>query len=104
MPIGELSKDTHRGSRIPKINAAKYGALSNGIGNVHVAWAVAGESTLLTWMEVGGPPAAAPKRKGFGSLLIEESFRGDQESCFDYRRTGLICVLALGDLPQWVYN
>ena len=100
MPIGELSKDTHRGSRIPKINAAKYGALSNGIGNVHVAWAVAGESTLLTWMEVGGPPAAAPKRKGFGSLLIEESFRGDQRSCFDYRPTGLICVLVLGELPK----
>jgi len=81
-------------------NAAKYGALSNGIGNVHVAWTVAGEGTLLTWLEVGGPPVAAPQRKGFGSLLIEQSFRGEQQSCFDYRPTGLICALALGELPK----
>jgi len=81
-------------------NAAKYGALSNGSGNVHVAWTVAGEGTLLTWLEVGGPPVTAPQRKGFGSLLIEESFRGELESCFDYRPTGLICVLALGELPK----
>src|SRR5215470_3758092 len=81
-------------------NAAKYGALSNGTGNVHVAWTVTGEGTLLTWLEVGGPPVTAPKRKGFGSLLIEESFRGEVESCFDYRPTGLICVLALGELPK----
>jgi two-component sensor histidine kinase len=81
-------------------NAAKYGALSNGIGNVHVAWTLAGEGTLLTWLEVGGPLVTAPQRKGFGSLLIEQSFRGEQQSCFDYRLTGLICVLSLGELPK----
>jgi PAS domain S-box-containing protein len=81
-------------------NAAKYGALSNGTGNVHVSWIVGGEGSLLTWLEVGGPLVTAPQRKGFGSLLIEQTFRGEQQSCFDYRPTGLICVLALGELPM----
>ena len=33
-----------------------------------------GDSVLhLTWTEVGGPPVREPKRRGFGSILIERS-------------------------------
>src|SRR5262249_21811172 len=32
-------------------NAAKYGALSNGKGNVQVAWSVVGEGIVVTWKE-----------------------------------------------------
>jgi two-component sensor histidine kinase len=41
-------------------NAAKYGALSNGLGRVHVSWSVANDngSGRLTfrWKESDGPP------------------------------------------------
>jgi PAS domain S-box-containing protein len=80
-------------------NAAKYGALSNGSGKVHVAWELLGNSAErkvgLTWTETGGPPIIAPKRTGFGSLLIQQSFGPDRGTCFDYRPTGLICALEL---------
>jgi PAS domain S-box-containing protein len=76
-------------------NAAKYGALSNGSGQVHVAWDHASDSrkALLTWQESDGPTVFPPKHKGFGSRLIESS--GDGESRLDYRPDGLSCALSL---------
>jgi PAS domain S-box-containing protein len=78
-------------------NAVKYGALSNGRGQVRVSWEVADEGDKrrlrLTWLETGGPPVKAPKRNGFGSLLIQSS--GEGETCLDFRRDGLRCLLEL---------
>lgn len=51
-------------------NAAKYGALSRPAGRLSATWCVECEEVLLDWVERGGPPAAAPERDGFGSLLI----------------------------------
>jgi two-component sensor histidine kinase len=60
-------------------NAAKYGALSRHGGEVSVSWWIEdtpkGERFLLEWIERGGPPMEAPSRRGFGSVLIEESVR-----------------------------
>jgi two-component sensor histidine kinase len=47
----------------------------------------------LTWQEAGGPPVTVPKRKGFGSLLIESS--GDGDSHVDFRPNGVRCSLNL---------
>ncbi|MFP5295871.1 MAG: sensor histidine kinase, partial [Alphaproteobacteria bacterium] len=61
-------------------NAAKYGALSVPEGQVLVDWAVSDlkkPMLHLSWRERGGPPAAAPTRKGFGSRLIERNVRHD---------------------------
>jgi PAS domain S-box-containing protein len=78
-------------------NAVKYGALSNGRGQVRVSWEVAGKGNQrrlrLTWLENGGPPVKAPKRNGFGSLLIQSS--GEGETCLDFRPDGLRCLLEL---------
>src|SRR6185503_767450 len=80
-------------------NAAKYGALSNGTGRLHVGWELLGNGSdrkvRLTWRETGGPPVVAPERKGFGSLLIEQSFAGSGEACFEYRPDGLQCSLEI---------
>lgn len=61
-------------------NAIKYGALSVAGGQVGVRWAVdhaAAEPELtLWWEEAGGPPAAAPSRRGFGSRLIRSGLVG----------------------------
>lgn len=60
-------------------NAAKYGALSNDAGHVHLSWQVDGTGPDarfgLAWRERGGPPVSVPTRRGFGSTLIERSLR-----------------------------
>jgi two-component sensor histidine kinase len=74
-------------------NAAKYGALSNGSGQVHVGWELVGNNSdrkvKLSWRETGGPPVTAPQRKGFGSVLIEQSVVGYGETFIDFRPDGL---------------
>jgi two-component sensor histidine kinase len=54
-------------------NAVKYGALSVASGTAGINWLVdrATDEIVLSWRERGGPPAAAPARRGFGSRLIE---------------------------------
>jgi len=78
-------------------NAVKYGALSKRTGRVHVAWEPVGNeerrNVRLTWHEIGGPPVTVPKRKGFGSLLIESS--GDGESRVDFTPDGVRCSMNL---------
>jgi two-component sensor histidine kinase len=58
-------------------NAAKYGALSVASGTVSVAWRIDrshdDRRLHLSWSESGGPPVAKPLRRGFGTLLIENS-------------------------------
>jgi len=49
----------------------------------------------LYWRETGGPHVTPPETKGFGSLLIDQSFSGDGESCFVFRPVGLICSLTI---------
>ena len=56
-------------------NAAKYGALSKPEGQVKLTWHVLGEGDQarlrIEWREEGGPPVEPPKRRSFGSRLIE---------------------------------
>ena len=55
-------------------NAAKYGALSNSNGQVHVEWQLsAGPDSLfqMSWRESDGPQVKAPTRKGFGQTVIK---------------------------------
>ena len=57
-------------------NSAKYGALSKPEGYVAVSWTVESGLLRLHWFERGGPPVSVPMRRGFGTILIEESARG----------------------------
>jgi PAS domain S-box-containing protein len=58
-------------------NAAKYGALANGTGRVKIGWDVVGTDAecrlRLRWEENGGPTVEMPRRKGFGSRLLERA-------------------------------
>ncbi len=61
-------------------NALKYGALSAREGEVEIRWGIGGSDTprfCLTWTERGGPVAAAPTRRGFGTKLVERSLAQD---------------------------
>ena len=57
-------------------NAAKHGALSVPEGTVSVAWRIDGRRLRIRWAESGGPPVpGSPKRRGFGSRLLEATIR-----------------------------
>ncbi|EJT00948.1 HWE histidine kinase domain-containing protein [Rhizobium sp. CCGE 510] len=74
-------------------NATKYGALSVDTGSIEIEWSVrqnAGDDRFdLSWHERGGPVVEAPKRKGFGSRLINSSLSAFGDVSIDYAETGL---------------
>ena len=79
-------------------NAAKYGALSNGDGQVQISWAVSDAARpmfSMSWLEDGGPKVAASIRKGFGQIVIGRmaaaAVDGRAESVF--RETGVLWSL-----------
>ncbi len=55
-------------------NATKYGSLHVEQGTIAIDWTEKEGRIDLCWREAGGPPVAAPTRKGFGSVLIERAF------------------------------
>ncbi|HEX4159871.1 MAG TPA: PAS domain S-box protein [Rhizomicrobium sp.] len=77
-------------------NALKYGALSNGTGQVCLDWTVResteGKRLQLCWIERGGPPVREPTRKGFGSRLIERSL---EETQVRFEPEGVTCTLEM---------
>jgi PAS domain S-box-containing protein len=80
-------------------NAVKYGALSNGTGTVGIKWRVDRNETPphlhLEWTESGGPPVIEPKRRGFGTRLIERSLAQDLtgEVRIEFAPAGVICTV-----------
>ncbi len=54
----------------------------------------------LTWEEIGGPPVAAPSRRGFGRMLLERAAGHDLdgEVEIEYRPKGLRYRLSF---PLW---
>ena len=80
-------------------NAAKYGALSGARGHVFIDWSV-DERLRFSWRESGGPTVAPPSRKGFGTVLIERSLRGEGGVVMaDYPPEGVVWTIEL-PLPR----
>jgi PAS domain S-box-containing protein len=52
-------------------NAGKYGALSTDTGRVDVCWGIDGDTFTMSWTEREGPLVSAPKRRGFGTVVME---------------------------------
>jgi PAS domain S-box-containing protein len=77
-------------------NAAKYGALQVPAGRVGVAWSAADGLLRLSWREAGGPAVAPPKRRGFGSRLLEDGLTRELggATTIDYQADGLRCEIA----------
>ncbi|WP_343897337.1 HWE histidine kinase domain-containing protein, partial [Craurococcus roseus] len=85
-------------------NAVKHGALSAPGGRVSLSWSVDGAAGLLRlrWEEAGGPPLAAPpKRRGFGSRVLEATLRVQLGGAVarNWEGPGLVCEAAL-PLPR----
>jgi two-component sensor histidine kinase len=76
-------------------NAIKYGALSVPTGRVRVTWDVVQADQQrrlrLKWIECDGPPVGEPKRKGFGSALLQRvlTTQCDAEVQFTFDAAGL---------------
>lgn len=52
-------------------NAGKYGALSTASGHVDVDWRFGDGKFAISWTERGGPSVTPPRRRGFGTAVIE---------------------------------
>jgi two-component sensor histidine kinase len=81
-------------------NAAKYGALSNSLGKLSIAWSLSGEELNLEWRESDGPVVTAPTHSGFGVRLVSramDQFGGTIE--INFEPTGLVCKLKVS-LPE----
>jgi PAS domain S-box-containing protein len=52
-------------------NAGKYGALSTDTGRVDICWGTDGDTFTMSWVERRGPTVSAPKRHGFGTIVME---------------------------------
>ena len=52
-----------------------------------------GEQVALTWRERGGPPTAPPRRRGFGSRLIERGLAHQLRAAVEVRfePSGFVC-------------
>jgi light-regulated signal transduction histidine kinase (bacteriophytochrome) len=73
-------------------NAAKHGALSAKTGHVTIAWHVTEDGNLvIDWTEADGPEVLPPARRGFGSIVVEQSipFELKGEASIDYRQDGV---------------
>jgi PAS domain S-box-containing protein len=88
-------------------NAAKHGALSVPGGRVAVSWEVVrdvvrdgrGEPVLeIEWLERGGPPVTPPRRRGFGSVVLQRGLSHAFGGRLDlaYEPEGVRCRIAVG--------
>ena len=78
-------------------NAAKHGAFSIPTGRVKLSWSKSGPLLRLEWKESGGPPVQAPKRKGFGSRLLERGLAHELggKTRLDFAPAGLRCTIEI---------
>ncbi|MBS0534214.1 MAG: GAF domain-containing protein [Proteobacteria bacterium] len=84
-------------------NAAKYGAWSDGDGEVELRWVVNDNVLRFDWHEQGGPIVVPPSNLGFGSTLtrriVEKQYGGTID--FDWHPRGLNIAITL-PLPRIV--
>ena len=82
-------------------NSSKFGALSRPQGRLDVRWSVgsAGDAQIvnLEWLERDGPAVEPPKRRGFGTTLLEKvvTVQCDASVELNYHRDGLRFTMAL---------
>lgn len=88
-------------------NANKYGGLSNASGELALRWQVAARSgpphrLELEWVEQAGQNITPPKKRGFGTRIIERTIVADLGGELDLRfePSGLFCRFRV-PLPDW---
>jgi PAS domain S-box-containing protein len=79
-------------------NAAKHGALSQPDGSIQVTWDASPDGIIeLRWQEAGGPPVQPPKRRGFGTRMLERGLPVElgpgSTVVLDYAATGFAATI-----------
>jgi two-component sensor histidine kinase len=77
-------------------NAIKHGALSRPDGRIDISWSADDAALTINWVERGGPPAAPPEQRGFGTRLVVgcmKSLGGRVDA--DFPPEGLECRLTI---------
>ncbi|MBR0874293.1 PAS domain-containing protein [Bradyrhizobium tropiciagri] len=91
-------------------NALKYGALSNTAGRIEVSWhiddAADRRQLVFDWRERSGPAVTPPRRRGFGSELLERTlaFEFKGKSTLAFEPSGLHCTIAIPMSPQAIHT
>jgi PAS domain S-box-containing protein len=72
-------------------NAGKYGALSTDTGRVNISWETEGDTLTMSWTERNGPRVAPPRRRGFGTIVMEAMAERSVDGTvdLDYAPSGL---------------
>jgi len=82
-------------------NSSKYGALSSPHGRLEVRWSVSNSQAErllnLDWLEKAGPRVEQPRRRGFGTTLLEKVVAVQCQAKVDlnYHPEGLRFAMAL---------
>ena len=89
-----------RATIIGTASAAKHGALSSAEGRVAVTWRrdqPDPDTIEISWVESGGPKVTPPRRRGFGSRLLERglAYEFKAEVRLDFAPAGLECLIRL---------
>ncbi len=77
-------------------NAAKYGALATPAGRIELSWRIEPDGgVVIRWRETGVQIEAPPRKKGFGSRIIQESlpYMLGGSSKMRFHPDGLECVM-----------
>ena len=61
-------------------NAVKYGALAKSSGRIAVTWEIEKGRLHINWLERDGPAVKKPRRRGFGTELIERELQAPQRN------------------------
>jgi len=84
-------------------NASRHGALLTQNGEIRLGWSKDPDGRLvIVWTEIGGPPPAEIRPRGFGatmiSAIIERQLRG--QALLEWRPEGLVARLVLPRLDR----
>ena len=85
-------------------NASKYGALTAPAGRITVRWSAIEDGervgVKLLWAESGGPTLGVPKKRGFGSMLIQQNLSRslDLEVELKFEPDGVNCCIFIPEL------
>ena len=82
-------------------NASRHGALSSPTGRLSVSWSMEegpeGDMLDILWVEAGGPVVQGPRRRGFGTMVIERNLARALRAQVDLKfgETGLCAEIKL---------
>jgi len=84
-------------------NAGEYGALSVDAGCVDVVWRLDSDIFAMSWTERKGPPVSQPKRRGFGSTVVDSMVKQtvNGEVQLDYISSGVVWNMSCPAAKRW---